>query len=161
MFILNNAQATKLKRHQRVFTFVFNRNSLVSSNLAKHVWSTKLYRYQFYSLVLLVAYHLVCDTYTTSIVKDICTCVTCERVRDCSAWRGFAMQYCINTSLVFAASFIWVSHISPNVRFVLRAFILSNWTFNQSYRNWYYFKMYVYNVYFKILYRYTVIWNFN
>lgn len=91
------------------------------------------------------------------VLKNSCTCVTCERVRDCSAWRGLAIQYCINTSLVFAASFIWVSHSSPNVKLVLRAFILSNWTFNQSCINWHYFKMYVYSC---ILKYYIGNWEF-
>ena len=60
------------------------------------------------------------------------TWVTCDRVNDCRACRGLDIQYCINTLLALAASFIWESHICPNVRFVLRAVILSNWTFNQS-----------------------------
>ena len=60
------------------------------------------------------------------------TWVTCERVNDCRACRGLDIQYCINTLLALAASFIWESHICPRVRFVLRAVILSNWTFNQS-----------------------------
>lgn len=92
--------------------------------------------FQIWYPVSVVYHHLI-------LVKNSFTCVTCERVRDCRAWRGLAMQYCINTSLVFAASFIWVSHSSPNVKLVLRAFILSNWTFNQSCSNWHYFKMYV------------------
>ena len=60
------------------------------------------------------------------------TWVTCDRVNDCRACRGLDIQYCINTLLALAASFIWESHICPRVRFVLRAVILSNWTFNQS-----------------------------
>ena len=98
-----------------------------------------LYMYEYCSIWYFYAINIVHSKlkknheYYVILIMEF-TWVTCDRVNDCRACRGLDIQYCINTLLALAASFIWESHICPKVRFVLRAIILSNWTFNQSWK---------------------------